>query len=206
MSGLDAGPARWGPTGSVFHYLSDFVLHWFSGAFWHGFRLDFGAVLDIRASFWHTLFDRRICMDFHWILMDFRDPETMKKLIFTWYSRKKQRNRTFRFYIDFVPAFGHILAWFSEPFSMIVDTFSALIVGRIFGCVFLSFRHQTGSQMAPQMDKKNRKKWKWCVPVQRTRPSLCFDRILDPFWWPFGTFWASVGHHLGSISVRIIYY
>ena len=81
--------------------------------------------MDIRVSFWHTFFDRRICMDFHRISIDFGDPETMENPIFTWYSRKKQRNRTFRFYIDFVSPFDHILAWFSEPFPMIFHIFSA---------------------------------------------------------------------------------
>ena len=150
MAGLSASPARWCPTGSVFHNFSDFVLHWFSGAFWDGFGFDFGTVLDIRASFWHTFFDCWICMDFHWISMDFWYPETMKNLIFTWYSRKKQRNRTFRFYIDFVSPFGHMLAWFSEPFPMIFHIFSALIFGCIFGCVFSSFRGQHGPKCLPE--------------------------------------------------------
>ena len=92
--------------------------------------------------------------------MDFWDPEAMENPIFTWYSRKKQRNRTFRFYIDFVSPFDHILAWFSEPFPMIFHIFSALIFGCIFGCVFLSFWHQTGSQMAPKIDQEIQKKRK----------------------------------------------
>ena len=137
MSRLYPCPARWAPTGSVFHNFSDFVLHWFLSAFWHGFGVEFGAILNICASFWHTFFDRRICMDFHWPSMDFWDPETMENPIFTWYSRKKQRNRTFRFYIDFVSPFGHILAWFSEPFSMIFQ-FLFGIDFRTYFCVCFS--------------------------------------------------------------------
>ena len=86
-----SGPAWWVLAGSVFHHFSDTILHWFSDAFWHGFGLEFGEILDICASFWHQLFDRRICMDFHWISMDFWDPETMENLNFTWYSGKKRK-------------------------------------------------------------------------------------------------------------------
>ena len=128
----------------------------------------------------------------------FLGPWNHGKSNFTWYSRKNKRNRTFRFYIDFVSPFGHILAWFSEPFSMIFHIFRAPTFGRIFGCVFLSFWHQTGSQMAPKIDQEIPKKRKCCPPFQQRPPGLCFDPILDPFWSPFGTFWASSGHHLGA--------
>ena len=193
---LDLPPV--GPSGSRLVRFSAI----FPTSFYIDFRMHFGTDLaSILEPFWifvhhfGTLFS---IVEFAWIFIEFQWIfGTLKpwKIQFSIdILVKKQRNHTFRFYIDFVSPFGHILAWFSEPFSMIFHIFSALIFGRIFECVFPSFWHQTGSQMAPKIDQEIQKKRKRCPPFQQSRPGLCFDPILDPF----GTFWASSNHHLGA--------
>ena len=119
---------------------------------------------------------------------------------------KKHRNRKFRFYTILVFDLGCILASCPGPLAMIFDMFSSLIFACFFVNIFGGARHQHGSQLAPQMDQEFQKKRNWCSPLPFGSTRRQFDSVLGPLWSPFGTFWAPVGHHLGSILVRIIYY
>ena len=137
----------------------------------------------------------------------------MENSIITWYSRKKQRNLTFRFYMHFIKNCALILAWISRYFEQILHIFRASIFVCISGYVFLTF----GTKMAPkrlpkstQNLKKNQNsalQFNWYVP----------DSVLIPFWMHFGRHlggfrnllvaiccrcwqfwvapWASSGHH-----------
>ena len=87
---------------------------------------------------------------------------------------------------------------------MIFHIFSALIFGCIFGCVFLSFWHQTGSQMAPKIDQEIQKKTKMLstIPAQAAWPLFGhkFGSILVAIWDVLGIFWSP----FGSILARIM--
>ena len=164
------------------------------------FGMDLASILEqtwnIYTPFWHLKIHHRFCLVFHWFSMQTSDPSTMENSILTWYSRKNQRNRKFRFYMNCVSNLAHILASFSYQFWMILPIFWKSIFGCIFGCVFPRFRHQDGSQMAPEIESKSQEKSKMCSPVQLMRSGSHFDLILDAFWSPFGQFWGPFGSHL----------
>ena len=64
-----------------------------------------------------------------------------------------------------------------------------IFFGRRFSYAFLNFRHQNGSQKAPQVDTKSEEKSKMCSPVQ-----LMFRK---PFWHHFGCILAAIWEILG---------
>ena len=82
---------------------------------------------------------------------------------------------------------------------MIFDICSSLIFGCFFGCIFHGARHKNCPQMAPQMDREFQKNRNLCSLVRFGRTRLQVDSIFGPLWSPFGTFWASLGSHLGSL-------
>ena len=123
----------------------------------------------------------------------------MENSIITWYSLKKHRNRKFRFYTILVSDLGCILASFPGPLAMIFDICSCLIFGCFLGPIFPGARYQNDPQMAPRMTRESQKNRNLCSLVRFGRTRLQFDSIFGPLWLPFGTFWASLGSHLGSL-------
>ena len=79
---------------------------------------------------------------------------------------------------------------------MFLLIFRAAIFRCISGCDFPYFRHQHGSQKAPQIDTKSEEKSKRCSPVQLIRSGCRFDVILNAFWSQFGRVSEPFGCHL----------
>ena len=63
-----AGLAWWVAARLAIHPFSDFVLHGFPYAFWHGFGIDFGTIFEDLSIIWNRYFCFRI---FHRILSNF---------------------------------------------------------------------------------------------------------------------------------------
>ena len=70
------------------------------------FGTDLASILkqfwNICISFWHLKLHHRFLTFFLRFSMQKWYPSTLENSIITWYSRKKQRNLTFRFYMHFI--------------------------------------------------------------------------------------------------------
>ena len=114
---LKARGAGWVPARLAIHHFSDFVWHGFSWAFWDGFGIDFEAILEHL----HIILAPKTAPSISCVFLRFSmqkwNPSTLENSIITWYSRKKQRNLTFRFYIHFMWNGALMLACISHYFG-----------------------------------------------------------------------------------------
>ena len=149
------------------------------------FGTDLASILkliwNICISVWHLKLHHRFLTFSLRFSMQKWYPSTMENSIITWYSRKKQRNLTFRFYMHFIKICALILAWISCYFEQILHIFRASIFVCISGYVFLTFGTKMAAKRLPKSTrnlKKNQKsalQFNWYVP----------DSVLTPFWMHF---------------------